>query len=231
MQRLLPCSKLLFIVRDPVQRARSNYFHSGVPGKNFFMYIKSDFEVGAYCHRKVGQNPEDMQLGLTSRFVACLRTRVKAISKHRWAPSVARHRGFDHFRHPLYAGYYIYFIHELRKHHDVHVVTYDDLVSDSTFEPMIDGVAQFLGIAPFLDRQRPSPIDHNRKGQRTAERSSTASRSKLRLNRRSLAKLKAIFKPQVEALTELTGRHFNWTYDTAGRTLFAPIHRIGVEEL
>jgi hypothetical protein len=53
LRRLLPCSKLLFLVRNPVHRARSNYYHSGVPGMSFDEYIQMDTHMAAVCNRLV----------------------------------------------------------------------------------------------------------------------------------------------------------------------------------
>eukprot|EP00951_Prasinocladus_malaysianus_P042883 scaffold527243_cov45-Prasinocladus_malaysianus.AAC.1 len=145
------------MVRNPLERARSNYFHA-TPKYSFLEFIRGDLLAALSClGNGTRQTLGDMERGVDSDFYRCFMSRPERLQG-------ANKRGM------LRAGFFIYFLHELLKTHPVHVVPYSSMSSESAFQEELGSLTDFLGLSPFQDLSPPGKADHGGKGGRSTKR-------------------------------------------------------------
>mmetsp|Transcript_37023 Transcript_37023/g.94623 ORF Transcript_37023/g.94623 Transcript_37023/m.94623 type:complete len:382 (+) Transcript_37023:186-1331(+) len=220
---ILPCSKLLWIFRNPLPRARSHYYHIHgadqskilVPGAG----VKRAFTLGELlepeadailrCNRLAGVDNAD---GFDSPFLKCMA---------QLEPHLRTRNGVLRLTY-LQTGLYHFYVQAWRKlspRRPMHFIDYEDIKSRPS--TTIASVLKFLNISdkdtglPRHDGTEAPLKEAHHLGWNTVKLR-RQHRELSHVPGRVLAKLKAALTPHVKALYTLVGRTYRWNLNALG---------------
>jgi len=193
LHALLPCTRIIWMLRNPLPRALSEYLHQAVKSKDYpsFASILRD-EVNAIqsCTQKKGYNNWRVDLGFRNPLFTCL---AKLNLK----------------KYTLSTGFYAYFIMAwLQKFPFEQNLFLDYEVFKSRPEETIEKIVQFLGIedAPTL-----SPLwEYNKANTRDGNAVRIRKRS-VRLPEELRKDIIKVCEPHVNKLYEVIKEDFHWS--------------------
>eukprot|EP00873_Tetraselmis_striata_P026795 jgi/Tetstr1/447059/TSEL_034497.t2 len=212
----LPCSKILWIFRNPLPRAKSLFYHNhgaSAPrslrapgGKRIFTLgdlLEPELDTILACNAEVGVSNTE---GFESPFLACLKARNPVLKTYRGSLRA------DYLRFALYHFY----VQGWRKYFSdsaMFFIDYEDI--NARGKTTAASVLDFLRL-PHSDNalegssgpsQKLREVHHQgvntRKLQRKSPRLGYVAPA-------TLAKLEPALRPHVEALHDLVGRDYNW---------------------
>lgn len=193
MHAILPCSRILWILRNPLPRALSEYLHQAVKSKRYptFAFILQD-EISAIRTCLKRNNKHDFEEGFENNLFKCLSQ-------------------FKLKKYPLSTGFYAYFIHAWTEKFPLEqnlFLDYDTFRSDP--RETLNKISSFLGIPAFhlLTPRWKYNKANTRDGPATLLRKKSANLSeKLKID------IVRTIQYQVQKVYELTRENFDWKLD------------------
>ena len=191
----MPCSKIVWILRNPLPRALSEYMHQAVKSRSyppFAAILGTEVEAIQYCQGNSAKRKLDFEHGFENVLFKCLaRFKLK--------------------KYTLSTGFYAYFIYAwLEKFpFDRHLfLDYDHFKRNP--EETLQRLTRFLGISPFssISLRWKYNKANTRDGRAVAIREKS-----LRIPRHIRTKIVEVLNPQVEKVYEYIGENFEWNLD------------------
>lgn len=192
---ILPCSKIVWILRNPLPRALSEYMHQAVKSRtypSFATILEKEVKAIQTCQGKNAELKLDFEHGFENTLFKCLaRFKLK--------------------KYALSTGFYAYFIHAwLEKFpFDQNLfLDYDSFRRNP--EETLQKLTQFLGVSPISNISLRWKYNkaNTRDGRAVAIREKS-----LKLPAPIRAKTVEVLRPQVEKVYEYIGENLEWKLD------------------
>lgn len=194
MHAILPCSRIIWILRNPLPRAFSEYLHQAVKKKrypSFASILEDEIRTIQACAKRIREPGFDQ--GFENPLFKCLAE-------------------FKLTKYTLSTGFYAYFIHAwstkfpLEQHL---FLDYDRFRASP--EVTLNEISDFLGIASF---PRLSPRwNYNKANTRDGVAKSLRERN-MKLHSKLKKKIERILQPHVLKVYEYARKNFEWKLDS-----------------
>ena len=194
LHAILPCSRIIWILRNPLPRALSEYLHQAVKSKNYpqFSSILHE-EVKAIQRCKRSARGDSYERGFENALFKCLAT-------------------FKLKKYTLSTGFYAYFIQAWTEKFPVEQHLFLDYDSFRTnAQATLNKISMFLEIAMFENVT--ARWKYNKANTRDGIAQIHRQRS-TNLPHRLKSDVVNIVKPQVEKVYELIQENFGWQLDS-----------------
>lgn len=193
---ILPCSKIIWMLRNPLPRALSEYLHQAVKSKKyppFISVVQAEVKATKKCYHKNTGQGFDFKAGFENRLFKCL-------------------SNFKLKKYSLSTGFYAYFIYAWIEKFpiDQHLfLNYDEFRRNP--EATLRKISEFLAI------EAPPKLDTRWKYNKANTRDGIA--AKIRnissvLPVRLLSEITKLLHPQVTEIYKVTGENFQWKLDS-----------------
>jgi len=193
LHSILPCSRIVWMLRNPLPRALSEYLHQAVKSKSYptFVSILSD-EVRAI--KKCSKGAEESYLkGFENKLFKCLaRFKLK--------------------KYTLSTGFYAYFIHAWTEKFPFEqnlFLDYDTFRSDP--HNTLNKISSFLGVATFENVT--ARWKYNKANTRDGIAKLLRKKS-LNMPQKLKVDVVNVVQPQVDKLYELVQENYEWKIDS-----------------
>lgn len=194
LHAILPCSRIIWILRNPLPRALSEYLHQAVKSKNyptFVSMLRDEVQAIRKCSKRAGE--ENYKLGFENKLFKCL-------------------AGSGLKKYTLSTGFYAYFIQAWTQKFPFEqnlFLDYDTFRSKP--QKTLNKISSFLGIAPF--KNVTARWKYNKANTRDGVAKLLRQKSG-NIPQKLKSELVFILQPQVEKVYELVQENYSWKLDS-----------------